>query len=220
MKKKSHTLHGVKILQEDPDVIVIEKAAGILSQATRRGEESSVEGVLTDYVRKGQWKSSKRVYLVHRLDRETSGVMMVAKTEAVQDYFRSHWNEITTKIYLARVEGTLETESGVIESYLREDENYFVKSVKNPQFGKFARTEWKRRSEKEGTTLIEVTLKSGRKNQIRAHFREAGHPVVGDAKYGHGRRGDVLCLHAWKLSFVHPHTQETMTFETALPSFA
>lgn len=220
MKKKIHALRGVKILYEDLDVIVVEKTVGILSQATRRGEETSVESVLNDYVRKGQWKSSKHVYLVHRLDRETSGVMMVAKTDVVQEYFRSHWNEITTKIYLARVEGTLETENGVIESYLREDENYFVRSVKNPQYGKFARTEWFRRSEKDGTTLVEVSLKSGRKNQIRAHFREAGHPVVGDVKYGHGRRGDNLCLHAWKLSFVHPHTHEMMTFETALPPFA
>ncbi|MGN0851807.1 MAG: RluA family pseudouridine synthase [Kiritimatiellia bacterium] len=220
MKRKAHAPRGLKILHEDPDVIVIEKAAGLLSQATRRGEEASVEGVLNDYVRKGQWKSAKRVYLVHRLDRETSGVMVVAKTEAVQAYFRARWNEVTTKIYLARVEGALEAEAGAVESYLREDENYFVKSVKDPRHGKFARTEWRRRSEAHGTTLVEVALKSGRKNQIRVHFREMGHPVVGDAKYGHGRRGDALCLHAWKLSFVHPHTHETMTFETALPPFA
>ncbi|MGN0846032.1 MAG: RluA family pseudouridine synthase [Kiritimatiellia bacterium] len=215
-------MRGIRILHEDPDVIVIEKAAGILSQDTRRGDVYSVEGALTDYVRKGQWKSSKRVYLVHRLDRETSGVMMVAKTERAQEWLRENWNEVTTKIYLARVEGAMGATSGVFESYLREDENYFVKSVANPKYGKLARTEWRVAEGRSmpGTTLVEVTLKSGRKNQIRVHFSEAGHPVVGDAKYGHGRRGAALCLHAWKLAFRHPHTGETLRFETEPPVFA
>ena len=224
MQAKRQRLQGIRILHEDSDLFVIEKAAGILSQSTRRGDERSVESVLTDYVRKGQWKSSKRVYLVHRLDRETSGVMVVAKTEAVQDYFRSRWNEITTKVYLARVDGLLAEEQGVFESYLREDENYFVRSVKNPAYGKLARTEWRQlavfKSRRNESTLVEVTLKSGRKNQIRVHFSEAGHPVLGDAKYGHGRRGDDLCLHAWKLSFVHPRDGREMNFEVPPPAFA
>ena len=214
-------LRGVRILHEDLDVIVVEKDAGILSQTLRRSEDPSVESELTDYLRKGQWKSTKRAYLVHRLDRETSGVMMVAKNEPAQAWLRDHWNEVTEKTYLARVEGRLDAERGAFESYLREDENYFVKSVKNPQYGKFARTEWKK-ADRQGdpeTTLVEVTLKSGRKNQIRVHFSENGHPVVGDAKYGHGRRGDALCLHAWKLAFRHPHTGKRMAFETGLPFF-
>ena len=226
MKKTKHVLRGIRILHEDADVIVIEKAAGVLTQETRRGDGYCVEGALTDYVRKGQWKSSRRVYLVHRLDRETSGVMMVAKDEAVQEWFRARWNEVTTKIYLARVEGALEAEAGVFESYLREDENYFVKSVKNAQFGKFARTEWKvcaapaenRRGVPSGT-LVEVTLKSGRKNQIRVHFSEAGHPVVGDSKYGRAPKNATLCLHAWRLSFTHPKTRKTLTFEAPPPSW-
>ena len=184
MKKTKHVLRGIRILHEDADVIVIEKAAGVLTQETRRGDGYCVEGALTDYVRKGQWKSSRRVYLVHRLDRETSGVMMVAKDEAVQEWFRARWNEVTTKIYLARVEGALEAEAGVFESYLREDENYFVKSVKNPQFGKFARTEWK------------VCAAPGR-----------------------APKNATLCLHAWRLSFTHPKTRKTLTFEAPPPSW-
>ncbi len=230
-KQKKGLPRGIRILHEDPDVIVIEKVAGILSQELRgRGrDEPSVEGLLTDYLRKGQWKSTKRAYLVHRLDRETSGVMMVAKSERVQQWLRDNWNDVTTKVYLACVEGTLDASEGVFESHLREDEDYFVKSVKNPQYGKLARTEWKvigrvgspsRPSREQPTTLVEVTLKSGRKNQIRVHFAEAGHPVVGDAKYGHGRRGDALCLHAWKLTFQHPHTGKSLSFETPLPPFA
>ena len=229
---KKPRLRGVRILHEDLDVIVVEKAAGILSQALRHSEDPSVESELTGYLRKGQWKSTKRAYLVHRLDRETSGVMMVAKNEQAQTWLRDHWNEVTEKTYLARVEGALESDAGAFESYLREDENYFVKSVKNPQYGKFARTEWRKVPPPDGpqarpapdgapeTTLVEVALKSGRKNQIRVHFSENGHPVVGDAKYGGGKRGDMLCLHAWKLAFRHPHTGKRMSFETELPAFA
>ena len=220
MGERGRRLRGIDILHEDPDVIVIEKAAGVLSCATRRGgEEYSVESALTDHVRKGQAKSRKRVYLVHRLDRETSGVMMVAKTPEVQDYFRSNWNAITEKTYLARVHGHLEKKEGAFESYLAENPKTFtVRSVKNPACGKLARTLYRVLEEDRATSLVEVRLKSGRKNQIRVHFSEAGHPVVGDARYGQG--DGPLLLHAWKLSFLHPHTHKRLSFETAKPSFA
>lgn len=229
-------LRGIRILHEDPDVIVIEKPAGLLVQALRHGHEPSVETILTDYVRKGQWKSRKQVYLVHRLDRETSGVMMVVKTEAVQDYFRSNWNELTEKTYLARVMGTLPAASGIFESYLYEDQDLFVRSTPDKSRGKYARTEWRTvvgtdpsshvgtdPSARVGTdpsTLVEAILKTGRKNQIRVQFADAGHPVLGDAKYGPSQRGQTLCLHAWKLAFVHPHKRQKMFFETKLPNFA
>ena len=243
MSKSHQRLHGIRILHEDPDVIVIEKPAGLLVQALRHGREPSVEAILTDYVRKGQWKSRKQAYLVHRLDRETSGVMMVAKTEAVQEYFRSNWNELTEKTYLVRVEGTLAADHGVLESYLYEDTDLFVRSTPDKTKGKFARTEWRAVDKKAGrgrpayddmpiprrqgapalhsspTTLLEAVLKTGRKNQIRVQFADIGHPVVGDAKYGHGTRGQPLCLHAWKLKFVHPHTRQTLSFESPPPAY-
>ena len=223
--RRNRRLRGIDILHEDADVIVFEKASGLLVQETRFGGERTVEGVLSDYVRKGQMKSRKRVYLVHRLDRETSGVMMVAKTPEAQDYFRSRWNEITEKTYLARVAGKMPSESGAFESLLAEDaDGYRVRSVKDPRKGKLSRTEWERVSVQGDTTLVRVNLKTGRKNQIRVHFAEAGHPVVGDTKYGSGaacgKHGKGLCLHAWRLAFVHPRTGERMSFETALPSFA
>ena len=201
-------------------MIVIGKPAGLLVQALRHGHEPSVEAILTDYVRKGQWKSRKQAYLVHRLDRETSGVMVVAKTEAVQDYFRSNWNELTEKTYLARVEGALETEAGFFESYLCEDADLFVRSTTDQARGKYARTEWKVLATDAATTLAEATLKTGRRNQIRVQFADAGHPVVGDPKYGHGKRGQPLCLHAWKLAFIHPHTRRRAAFEMPPPPFA
>ena len=224
MSKSHQRLHGIRILHEDPDVIVIEKPAGLLVQALRHGHEPSVEVILTDYVRKGQWKSRKQAYLVHRLDRETSGVMMVANTEAVQEYFRSNWNELTEKTYLVRVEGTLAADHGALESYLYEDADLFVRSTPDKTKGKFARTEWRvvgtdPAAGTDPTTLVEAVLKTGRKNQIRVQFADAGHPVVGDAKYGHGTRGQPLCLHAWKLKFVHPHTRRPLSFESPPPAY-
>ena len=218
--KNRHRMRGISILHEDPDVIVVEKAAGILSCATRRGgEEYSVERALTDYVRKGQAKSRKCVYLVHRLDRETSGVMMVAKSPEVQEYFRANWNDITEKTYLACVHGHFEQREGMFESYLAEDPRTLsVHSVKNPADGKLARTLYKVLRESGDVSLVEVQLKSGRKNQIRVHFAESGHPVVGDARYGKG--DGPLQLHAWRLAFQHPHSRKRLVFETARPAFA
>ncbi len=225
---KASRLHGIRILHEDPDVIVIEKPAGLLVQALRHGREPSVEAILADYLRKGQARSRRQAYLVHRLDRDTSGVMMVAKSEAVQEYFRSRWNELTEKTYLARVEGRLAADSGVLESHLYEDEDLFVRSTPDDTKGRYARTEWRAVQGTDPaaprgtgpTTLVEAVLKTGRKNQIRVQFADAGHPVVGDAKYGHGKRGQTLCLHAWKLAFIHPHTRRRMEFETEPPPFA
>ena len=214
------------ILYEDRDVIVIDKPPGLLTTQTRAKEANTAQAWLNDYVRKGQRKSRKHVWLVHRLDRETSGVMMVAKTEAVQDYFRSNWNELTEKTYLARIEGSLPAGSGVFEGYLYEDEDLFVRSTPDKAKGKYARTEWRvvgtdptPHVGTDPTTLVEAVLKTGRKNQIRVQFADAGHPVVGDAKYGHGKRGQTLCLHAWKLKFVHPHTRRPLAFESPPPSY-
>lgn len=200
------------VLYEDRDVIVVDKPAGMLTVHTRAKERGTVEEYLNGYIRKGQAKSRLQVYLVHRLDRDTSGVMMFAKSADVAGKFRSDWNSLTEKTYLARVEGTLASDEGVFESYLRDDPRTMkVSSVKDPRFGKFARTEWRRLSESGGSTLVEVTLKSGRKNQIRVHFSEAGHPVVGDVKYG-GKPSSRMCLHSRRLGFRHPFSGKWMEF--------
>ena len=213
------------ILYEDRDVVVIDKPAGMLTTHTRAKESNTAEEWLNGYVRKGQAKSRKHVWLVHRLDRETSGVMMFAKSEAVAETFRANWNELTEKTYVARVEGEMKEERGVFESYLLEDaDGYKVRSVPAPSSvsrpkskalrqPKLARTEWKGLSVEDGTTLVEVSLKSGRKNQIRVHFSEAGHPVVGDVKYG-GQKASRLYLHSAKLKFKHPHTGTWLEFKS------
>ena len=247
--KKKHRL-PFPVLFEDDDLIVIDKPAGLLTTHTKlagraaRASQLTAENILNDYVRKGQLKSRKRVWLVHRLDRDTSGVMMFAKSEAVAEKFRADWANLTEKTYLARVEGIIAEESGVFESHLLEDpDGYRVRSIKvnlgsisqsvnppirqssNPPIRqsvnppvrqpRYARTEWRRLSVKSGTTLVEVKLKTGRKNQIRVHFSEAGHPVVGDVKYG-GKRADRLHLHAKSLRFRHPRTGEWLEFSSPL----
>lgn len=235
------TIKGIRIIYEDQDLIVVEKDVGLLTCETRRGGEYTVESALNDYVRKGQSKSRRRVYLVQRLDRETSGVMMVAKSEAVQEHFRSKWNEITEKTYVARVVGKMDADSGTFESFLAGDPaSMKVHSVPPDKAdgAKFARTQWRvvpdpydgmRARAYEGTSLVEVKLHTGRRNQIRVHFSEAGHPVLGDPKYGatgektHGgrpKRGARLCLHALRLAFVHPRTGERVEFSTPPPDFA
>ena len=228
--KKKHRL-PFPILFEDDDVIVIEKPAGLLATHTKlvgraaRESQLTAENLLNDYVRKGQAKSRRRVWLVHRLDRETSGVMMFAKSEEVAEKFRADWGNLTEKTYLARVAGVLQEDSGVFESYLQEDaDGYRVRSVAAPDARrtsrvatppKLARTEWRRLSTTDGTTLVEVKLKTGRKNQIRVHFSESGHPVIGDEKYG-GEKASRLYLHAQTLRFRHPRTGEWLEF-TATP---
>lgn len=208
-----------EILYEDRDLIVIDKPAGLLTTHTKlvgrvaRETQPTAVNYLNAYVRKGQARSSKRVFLVHRLDRETRGVLMFAKDARLADAIRDRWNELTEKTYLARVEGVLPEASGVFESYLRDDPKTMkVASVSDPKLGKLARTEWKRLGVEKGMTRVEVALKSGRKNQIRVHFSEAGHPIVGDVKYG-ARRAGGLHLRAVRLVFTHPLTRQRFDFK-------
>ncbi len=211
------------ILYEDGDVIVIDKPAGLLTTHTAlrgraaREAQATAENMLTDYVRKGQAKSRRRGWLVHRLDRDTSGVMMFAKGEEVAERFRADWNGLTEKRYAALVEGALDGE-GAFESWLKEDaDGYRVRTVPAGTPGaKNARTEWRALGRRGANTLVEAVLKSGRKNQIRVHFSEAGHPVVGDAKYG-ARPAKRLFLHSASLAFVHPRTGERLEFSSPAP---
>ena len=209
-----------EILYEDRDLIVIDKPAGLLTTHTRlfgraaRESQPTAENMLNAYVRKGQLKSSKRVWLVHRLDRETSGVMLFSKNSRLAEAFRDDWNNLTQKTYLALVEGEMDSSGGEFRSYLRDDPKTMkVSSVPAGAGGKLAVTGWKRLSCSDGRTLVEVTLKSGRKNQIRVHFSEAGHPVAGDVKYG-AAKAARLFLHSWKFSFRHPFSGRNFEFES------
>ncbi|BEQ13268.1 RluA family pseudouridine synthase [Desulfoferula mesophila] len=216
---KRYQPRGLTILYEDQDILVVDKIGGLLTIGTEKIRENTAYFLLTDYVRKGNLKSKNRVFIVHRLDRDTSGVLVFAKTEDAKRYLQDRWPEFSKKYY-AVVQGTLPEKEGVISSYLAENRAHRVYSVADPAKGKLAKTGFRVVKESKSYTLLEIELLTGRKNQIRVHFAEKGHPVVGDKVYGEKSRGArKLALHAASLTITHPYTHEKMTFETQPPAF-
>jgi tRNA pseudouridine32 synthase/23S rRNA pseudouridine746 synthase/23S rRNA pseudouridine1911/1915/1917 synthase len=154
---------------------------------------------------------------VHRLDRETSGVLIFAKSMPIREQFAAQWKNVEKK-YLALVHGNLTEKSGIIESYLAEGDDYKVVSVQNPREGKLARTQYKVIKESNNYSLLEIKLLTGKRNQIRVHLSEKGHPIVGDKKYKTNAKGR-LALHALSIRFKHPFNNEEMTFATEIPEY-
>lgn len=206
----------VKIVYEDKDLVVIEKAEGILSMASAPGQYC-VKNILDEYFRRRHFQCTAHV--VHRLDRETSGLMIYAKNMETEQILEHNWHEIVfDRRYVALVSGEMEEEGGVIHSWLKDNKAFVTYSSPTDNGGKEATTYWRRLQQANGLTLVEVKLETGRKNQIRVHMQDIGHPVVGDMKYGNGRSPiGRLGLHAHRLFFYHPRTGERMEFETAIP---
>ncbi len=204
---------GIKILFEDDHLVVIEKPEGLLSVATDFKKTHNVHSFLKKRLHAG------RVFPVHRLDRDTSGVMIFALSESSRSYFKEQFKDHTIeKIYYALVEGKVKEKTGTWESYLREDDNYFVKSTSNVFDGKLATTHYEVIQQNANMTLLRLHLETGRKNQLRVHCSENGFPIVGDKKYGSKTNPlKRVCLHSQKLSFVHPETQKSLSFESPLP---
>ena len=216
---RKHRPKGLEIVYEDRDLLVINKEVGLLTMSFHRDETQTAERILTDYLRKGAARSRLRAYVVHRLDRETSGLLIFAKTEAVQQHIKDHWKE-TEKEYLAIVHGTLAEKSGTLSSYLAENEDQFVYSTPSQVKGKWAETEYSVVRENKLFSELKINLLTGRKNQIRVHFAEAGHPVVGDTKYGlKGKKFERMALHSRSIAFNHPHSGKRMFFEAPVPEF-
>lgn len=214
-----HQPNGLTILYEDQDIIVVDKINGLLTMGTDREREKTAYFLLTDYVRKGNPRSRNRIFIVHRLDRDTSGILVFAKSEQAKRFLQDNWKEFTKK-YVAVVNGALSQKEGVITSYLVENKAYRMYSVKNNEKGKFSQTGFKVLKENVKFSLIEIDLITGTKNQIRVHFSENGHPVVGDKVYGVSEKGiKRLALHSLSLTLIHPFTKKTMTFETEIPSY-
>ena len=214
---KKRQPRGLPILHEDQDILVVEKPAGLLTIGTEREKTRTAHYLLNDYVRKGDPKSRHRVYVVHRLDKDTSGILLFAKSEQAKQYLQEHWED-TDKHYLAIVHGRLTPKEGTITSYLAENAAQKVYSTPAAAKGKLSHTAYKVLRESKGLSLVDIHLLTGRKHQIRVHFAEKGHPVAGDKKYGNGplvcRR---LALHARSLSFIHPHSGKEMRFEIEMP---
>ena len=206
----------VKIVYEDKDIIVIEKSEGILSMASTP-KQYCVKNVLDEYFEKRHFKCTAHV--VHRLDRETSGLMIYAKNIETAKILENDWHDMVyDRRYIAVLCGRVEKEGGTIQSWLRESKSFVTYSSPTDNGGKLAITHYHRLRSTDDFSLVEMKLETGRKNQIRVHMADLGNPVAGDQKYGNGRDPlHRLALHAYRLNFYHPITREQMQFETPIP---
>lgn len=206
----------VKIVYEDRWIIVVEKNIGILSMAA--GHSSlNVKSVLDDYFHKSRQKC--RAHVVHRLDRDTSGLMVYAKDMETEQILEHNWHDIVyDRRYVAVVSGEMENDEGTIANWLKDNKAYVTYSSPTDNGGKYAVTHFHVIDRTTEHSLVEYKLETGRKNQIRVHSADMGHPVCGDVKYGNGDDPvHRLCLHAYVLCFTHPVTHERMEFETPIP---
>lgn len=216
---KKYQPKGLTILYEDKDVIVVEKPCGLLTMGTERDKSKTVHTILNDYVRKGDPRSRNRIYIVHRLDRDTSGILLFAKSEAAKTFLQEDW-PATDKWYLAIVYGSLTPKEGVISSYLTENSAFSVYSTTDQTVGKLSQTEYKVLKEIKGFSLVHIHLLTGRKHQIRVQMAEKGHPLLGDKKYGKTNDSyGTLALHARSISFTHPVSRNRLTFTSGIPDF-
>ena len=208
---------GLRILFEDPYLIVIEKEAGMLSIATAKEKLLTTYSILSGHVKREN--PNNRIFVVHRLDRDTSGIMMFAKSEEVQSAMQRAWQDaVIERTYVAVVEGVVENNEGAIRSYLKENKALVMYSTNVPGEGDEAITHYKVLRRGDEITLVELKLETGRKNQIRVHMKDLGHPVVGDKKYG--AKTNLIgrtCLHARVLAFIHPVTGSEDRYETPVP---
>lgn len=210
-------LQGVTILFEDRDIVVVEKPAGMLSIATAKEKERTAYSVLSEHVKKAN--PNDRIFVVHRLDRETSGVMMFAKSEKIKQALQSNWKDvILERIYLALVEGKVAKQQGTITSWLKESKSLIMYSSRTPNGGQKAVTHYRVIRQNKNFSLLEVNLETGRKNQIRVQMQDLGHSIIGDKKYGSTKNPiNRLGLHARVLAFRHPVSGEVMRFVSEIP---
>ena len=206
----------VKIVYEDRWLIVVEKAVGILSMAAGHST-LNVKSVLDDYFKKSRQKCSAHV--VHRLDRDTSGLMVYAKDMETEQILEHNWHDIVyDRRYVAVVSGEMEQDDGTVANWLKDNKAYITYSSPTDNGGKYAVTHFHVLDRTTELSLVEYKLETGRKNQIRVHSADMGHPVCGDTKYGDGIDPlHRLCLHAWLLCFTHPVMGQPMEFETPIP---
>lgn len=210
---------NLTILHEDRDIIVVDKSAGLLTIGTAKEKQQTAHFILNDYVKKGNERSKNRIYIVHRLDRDTSGVLIFAKSESAKKYLQDNWHDFSKK-YFTVVHGNLKDKEGEISSYLFENKIFRVYSTKDPEKGKFSKTGYKVIRESEEYSLLEIYLFTGRKNQIRVHLSDLGHPVVGDKIYGSTAKGlKRMALHSASLTITHPFTKKEMSFSTKIPNY-
>ncbi len=207
---------NIDIIYEDKDIIVINKPSGLLTVATEKEKNKTSYHLVMEYLKKKN--KNNRIFIIHRLDKDTSGIIMFAKNERAKHLYQDNWNDIVKKrCYYAVIDGKMENKEGTIKSYLKENGN-MVYSVKD-RSGKLAITEYKVLKERKNISLLDINLKTGRKNQIRVHMKENKTPILGDLKYGEkSKLINRLALHAYKLELINPVTKKLLTFEINMPN--
>ena len=216
-EKPSFSLRDIKFIYETEDLIAIDKPAGLLSVESDK-ERVCAYGYVTDYLQRQD--KNARAFVLHRIDKETSGVLLFAKDIKLHSMLKMHWNEqVQTREYYAVVEGVLEKKSDTLTTYLKENVNNLVYATNDPT-GQKAVTHYEVLKENGQYSLLRVKIDTGRKNQIRVQMKALGNPVVGDDKYGSGNKNplDRLGLHASKLEFIHPVTKELITLTASVPA--
>ena len=211
-------MKGIKVVYEDEYLIAVEKASGILSIATDKEREKTAYNIVKNYVKSRN--PLEKLFIVHRLDRETSGVMIFAKTEEMQQILQTNWQKmVLERTYVAVVEGKVEKNSDTIVSYLKENSAFVTfSSDKEIEGSKKAITHYTVLKRSKGFSLVEANIETGRKNQIRVHMQDLGHSVVGDKKYGSTKNPiNRLGLHASTIVFVHPTTKKVLHFSSKIP---
>ena len=207
---------NIDIIYEDKDIIVINKPSGLLTVATEKEKNKTAYHLVMEYLKKKN--KNNRIFIIHRLDKDTSGIIMFAKNERAKHLYQDNWNDIVKKrCYYAVIDGKIENKEGTIKSYLKENGN-MVYSVKD-RSGKLAITEYKVLKERKNISLLDINLKTGRKNQIRVHMKENKTPILGDLKYGEkSKLINRLALHAYKLELINPVTKKILIFEASMPN--
>lgn len=199
----------LKIIYEDKYLIVVDKPNNILTISDGK-TNNTLYSKVHDYL----VSKNTKVFIIHRLDRDTSGLVMFSKNEKIKNIMQDNWNNVKREYY-GIVNGVVKKEKGIIKSYLKETKSLLVYSNKN---GKLAITEYEKIKSNNKYTLLKINIKTGRKHQIRVQLNDIGYPLVGDKKYGH-IKGTRLFLHAYKLEFIHPITKENIVLETELPGY-
>ena len=207
---------NIDIIYEDKNIIVINKPSGLLTVATEKEKNKTAYHLVMEYLKKKN--KNNRIFIIHRLDKDTSGIIMFAKNERAKHLYQDNWNDIVKKrCYYAVIDGKMQNKEGTIKSYLKENGN-MVYSVKD-RSGKIAITEYKVLKERKNISLLDINLKTGRKNQIRVHMKENKTPILGDLKYGEkSKLINRLALHAYKLELINPVTKKLLTFEVNMPN--
>ena len=203
----------LEILYEDKYIIAVNKDAGMLSISTDKEKENTLYHNVFTYLK----SKNQRVFIVHRLDKDTSGIVLFAKNEKIKKELQDNWDKVK-RGYVAKVYGEVK-ESGVIKSYLKETKSLMVYSTNDKKNGKYAETHYNVISSKKDYSLLYIDIKTGRKNQIRVHLNDIGHPIVGDKKYGDKHQKEKrLYLHATYLEFIHPVSKKNIIIKSNYPN--